>query len=76
MAISALGYVVIRLTLPIFHLRSWKIRAAAQEWADAYGDQAVIAVREKIAACVGYRERKRLYRLHDEIVRRGLPAGE
>lgn len=70
MAMSALGYVVIRLTLPLDLLGRRRVRAAANAWAEAYGGDAITVIRERIAATRERRERRRLYRLHDEIARR------
>jgi hypothetical protein len=70
MAVSTLGYVIIRLTLPVAFLRTWQLRALANEWAALYGSEAITRLREQIAGCQGRRERRRLYRLHDEIARR------
>jgi hypothetical protein len=70
MAVSTLGYVIIRLTLPIAYIRTWQLRALANEWAALYGSEAITKLRERIAASAGRRERQRLYRLHDEIARR------
>lgn len=70
MAVGTLGYAVVRLSLPVTLLRRWRLRVDANAWAEAYGRDAIAVIRQRIAGAHRQRERRRLYRLHDEIARR------
>ncbi len=49
--------------------RHWHVRAEARQLRAQYGAAAVPILRERIAISDQYEERRRLYRLHDELAR-------
>lgn len=66
--------VLIRASAPFYRWRSRSVRKRAVELYAAHGRGAVELLREQIAACSRYQDRRRLYQLHDEIARR-IPGG-
>lgn len=60
---------VAELSGRLAHWRSRELRAEARELKAQHGDQTVSFLRQLIAEADRYEDRRRLYRLHDEIAR-------
>ena len=65
-----LKYTLARMSAPLFRWRGRSVRMAARALYSAHGGDAIALLREQIVSCPRYSDRKRLYRLHDEIARR------
>lgn len=69
MALALVGGMVAELSGRLENWRRRGVRAEARLMRTLHGDQAVRILRDRIAEAERYEDRRRLYQVHDEVVR-------